>query len=149
MEMAPIDVNANMEFIAYGIANLFGSWFSSQLISASFSRTALNYEMNGQTRVASFFRVIICVLCALFLMPLLSPLPKCVLAAVVCTAVYRLVKSGVHEFLFLWRVSKLELIEFMVVVIAPLIIGMEMGVFLVPVPPLQLCLPLLSVQLWK
>jgi len=130
MDMAPIDVNANMEFMAYGVANLFGSWFSSQLISASFSRTALNYEMNGQTRIASFFRVIICVLCALFLMPLLSPLPKCVLAAVVCTAVYRLVKSGVHELMFLWRVSKLELIEFMTVLIAPLIIGMEMGVFL-------------------
>ncbi len=61
-----------MEFMTYGIANLFGSMFSSQLISASFSRTALNYEMNGQTRIAGLIRVIICVLCLLFLMPFLS-----------------------------------------------------------------------------
>jgi len=130
IKLAPIDVDANMEFMAYGIANLFGSFFSSQLISASFSRTALNAEMNGQTRVAGFLRAVLCVLCALFLMPLLSPLPKCVLAAVVWTAVYRLLKSGVAEGLFLWRVSKLELIEFSVSVLAPLLIGMEMGIFL-------------------
>merc|ERR1712218_463444 len=85
LNLPPIDVNANMEFMAYGIANLFGSMFSSQLISASFSRTALNYEMNGQTRIASFFRVIIILFCLFFLMPFLSPLPKCVLASVVIT----------------------------------------------------------------
>jgi MFS superfamily sulfate permease-like transporter len=119
-----------MEFFAYGIANLFGSFFSAQLISASFSRTALNYEMNGQTRVAGFLRVVLCVLCLLFLMPFLSPLPKCVLAAVVWTAVYRLIRSGVIELKFLFCVSKLELIEFSVAVIAPLVIGMELGIFL-------------------
>eukprot|EP00488_Nonionellina_sp_1-RS-2012_P003040 TRINITY_DN6183_c0_g1_i1.p1 TRINITY_DN6183_c0_g1~~TRINITY_DN6183_c0_g1_i1.p1 ORF type:complete len:186 (+),score=44.29 TRINITY_DN6183_c0_g1_i1:508-1065(+) len=63
-------------------------------------------------------------------MPFLSPLPKCVLAAVVLTAVYRLISSGIQEMVFLWRVSKLELIEFGVVLIAPLLIGMEMGIFL-------------------
>eukprot|EP00483_Globobulimina_turgida_P002684 UN02689 len=63
-------------------------------------------------------------------MPFLSPLPKCVLAAVVWTAVYRLIRSGVIEFKFLSCVSKLELIEFIVSVIAPLIIGMEAGIFL-------------------
>eukprot|EP01083_Nonionella_stella_P009250 26737_1 len=46
INLPPVDVDANMEFMAYGIANLIGSMFSSQLISASFSRTALNYEMN-------------------------------------------------------------------------------------------------------
>eukprot|EP01084_Bolivina_argentea_P245757 411389_1 len=130
MPLAPIDVDSNMEFMAYGVANLIGPFFSSQIISASFSRTALNAEMNGQTRVAGLLRAVLCVMCALFLMPYLAPLPKCVLSAVVITAVYRLMKSGVEEFLFLWSVSKVELFEFLVSVIAPLIIGMEMGIFL-------------------
>merc|ERR1712154_386566 len=99
-------------------------------ISASFSRTALNYEMNGQTRVASFFRVIICLLCLLFLMPLLSPLPKCVLAAVVTISVYRLIKNGINEFKFLLNVSRIELIEFLVALISPLCVGLELGILI-------------------
>jgi len=130
LPLAPIAVDSNMEFVAYGVANLLGSMFSSQLISASFSRTALNYETNAQTRVAGLLRAVVCLLCALFLMPLLSPLPKCVLASVVCTAVYRLMTSGIAEAKFLLRVSRLELIEFCVSVLAPLVIGMEMGIFL-------------------
>mmetsp|Transcript_46819 Transcript_46819/g.41884 ORF Transcript_46819/g.41884 Transcript_46819/m.41884 type:complete len:637 (+) Transcript_46819:97-2007(+) len=130
LNLPPLNVDANMEFLAYGIANLFGSWFNSQIISASFSRTALNYETSAQTRIASFIRIIICILCLLFLMPFLSPLPKCVLASVVCTAVYRLMRDGFEEMIFLYKVSKLELFEFSVSVIAPLVIGMEMGIFL-------------------
>jgi len=130
LALAPISVDSNMEFVAYGVANLLGSMFSAQLISASFSRTALNYETNAQTRVAGLLRAVLCLLCALFLMPLLSPLPKCVLASVVLTAVYRLMTSGIEEAKFLFRVSRLELFEFGVSVLAPLVIGMEMGIFL-------------------
>jgi len=130
LTLPPIDVNANMEFIAYGMANLVGAFFSSQVISASFSRSALNVEMNGHSQFSSFVRVIICVFCLLFLMPLLSPLPKCVLASVVTVAVYRLIKNGVNEFKFLWSVSKMELIEFLVAVLLPLYVGLEIGIFI-------------------
>ena len=60
-------------------------------------------------------------------MPLLSPLPKCVLASVVAASVHGLIKGGILQFKFLWNVSRLELIEFCVSVIAPLIVGLELG----------------------
>ncbi len=40
--------------------------------------------------------------CALFLF--LSPLPKCVLASVVITAIYRLISGGIQELKCLYRV---------------------------------------------
>eukprot|EP01083_Nonionella_stella_P024434 67463_1 len=130
LDLPPIEVSPNMEFMAYGIANVLGSFFSSQVISASFSRSALNFEMNGHTQMSSVIQGIICLLCLLFLMPLLSPLPKCVLASLVAVSVYRLIKNGVHEFIFLYRVSRVELIEFLISFIAPLLIGLEVGIFL-------------------
>ena len=130
VSLPPIDLSANMEFIAFGICNLLGSFFSSQVISASFSRSALNFEMNGISQMSSIVQALICLLCLLFLMPLLSPLPKCVLASVVTVSVHRLIKNGINEFKFLWKVSRMELIEYFVAAIAPLVIGLEIGIFL-------------------
>ena len=62
-------------------------------------------------------------------MPALSPLPKCILSAVVTVSVYRLIGNGVKEFRFLYYVSKIELFEFCVALIAPLIVGLEIGIF--------------------
>ena len=128
--LPPIDLNANMEFIAFGIANLLGSFFSSQVISASFSRSALNFEMNGVSQLSSILQAFVCLLCLLFLMPLLSPLPKCVLASVVTCSVHRLIKNGINEGKFLWKVSRMEMIEYLVAALAPLVIGLEIGIFL-------------------
>ena len=60
-------------------------------------------------------------------MPLLSPLPKCVLACVVLTALHNLIKGGILQFKFLWKVQRMELFEFCASVIAPLILGLELG----------------------
>merc|ERR1719458_1919660 len=119
-----------MEFIAYGMANMLGCFFSGMIVSGSFSRSALKYEMNACTQIASAVQALICLLCLLFLMPLLSPLPKCVLASVVTISVYRLIKNGINEFKFLLNVSRIELIEFLVALIIPLCVGLELGILI-------------------
>lgn len=130
LSLPPVALNANLEFIAFGLTNMIGSFFHSQVVSASFSRSALNFEMNGHSQITSVIQAVIGLLSLLYLMPFLSPLPKCVLAAVVTASVNRLIKNGVNEFKFLMRVSRMELMEFMVAVIAPLIIGLEIGIFI-------------------
>ena len=62
-------------------------------------------------------------------MPALSPLPKCVLSAVVTVSVNRLIRNGIAEWRFLWSVSRVELFEFSVALIAPLVMGLEIGIF--------------------
>eukprot|EP01084_Bolivina_argentea_P282924 484416_1 len=130
ISLAEVELNANMEFIAYGIADIIGCFFSAMIVSASFSRSALNYEMNGCTQISSIVQAIIGLFCLFFLMSLLAPLPKCVLAAVVTISVYRLIKNGIYEFIFLFNVSKIELVEFIIACISPLIIGLEYGILI-------------------
>ena len=64
----------------------------------------------------------------LFLMKLLSPLPKCVLASVVAISVHRLIKNGIIELKFLWNINRIELWEFLGAFVLPLIIGLEWGI---------------------
>merc|ERR1712241_861685 len=112
------------------MANMLGCFFSGMIVSGSFSRSALKYEMNACTQIASAVQALICLLCLLFLMPLLSPLPKCVLAAVVTISVYRLIKNGINEFKFLLNVSRIELVEYLVAVLIPLFVGLELGILI-------------------
>lgn len=128
LPLAPIDVDPNMELIAYGMANMLGCFFSGMIVSGSFSRSALKWEMRASTQVASGIQAFICLMCLLFLMPLLAPLPKCVLAAVVTISVYRLIKNGIKEFRFLLKVSRIELVEYLVAVLVPLFVGLELGI---------------------
>ena len=125
-----INLDPDVEFLAFGVCNLVGSFFGSQVISASFSRSGLNNEMNGHTIISALIQAIICLLCLLFLMPLLAPLPNAVLASVVAISVHRLIKNGILQFGFLWSVSRIELIEFLAALIAPLIVGLEIGIFI-------------------
>ncbi len=76
INLPTIKLNPNVEFIAFGIGNIIGSFFGSMVISASFSRSGLNNEMRGHTQVSSLLQSIICLFCLLFLMPLLS-ITKC------------------------------------------------------------------------
>jgi len=50
------------------------------------------------------------------------------LACVVLEAIFRLIKTGIIEFMFLYRVSRLELIEFVIAFIVPLFAGLEIGI---------------------
>jgi len=130
LPLAPIVVDPNMELIAYGMANMLGCFFSGMIVSGSFSRSALKWEMGAATQVASGIQAFICLMCLLFLMPLLAPLPTCVLAAVVTISVYRLIRNGIKEFRFLLRVSRIELIEYLVAVLVPLFVGLELGILI-------------------
>ena len=98
-----VQLNADTELLAYGAANLIGALFGSYVASGSFSRTGLNYEMRGRTQVSSLIQAFVCLLCLLFLMPLLAPLPNAVLASVVAISVHRLIKNGILQLLFLWH----------------------------------------------
>merc|ERR1712228_364933 len=54
LSLPRIELNANKEFIAYGISNVIGSFFSAFAVSGSFSRSALNFEMNGHTQIYNY-----------------------------------------------------------------------------------------------
>jgi len=119
-------INANQEIYAYSFAHLVGCFFSSHVVSASFSRTALNAELDNATQGSSFIQGSTIMMALLFLTAPIEKLPKCVLSAVIIASVISLFKY--EEWLFLYRVNKPDCVCFSVTVIATLVIGIEPGI---------------------
>lgn len=94
----------NQELIGQGLGKIASAFSGSMPVSASFSRSALNYSTGARTGLASLMTVVIVMLTLLYLTPLLWHLPNAVLAAVIL-----LVVSGLLDFKSLrraWQASR-------------------------------------------
>ena len=97
---------ANQDLMGQGLGKLGSALSGSFATSASFSRSALTLYAGARTGWATLITVSFVVLFLLFLTPVLSPVPKAVLAAVVVAAVSSLFKPRV--FAELWRIDRVE-----------------------------------------
>lgn len=94
----------NQELIGQGLAKIASAFSGSMPVSASFSRSALNFATGARTGLASIVSVAVVILTLLYLTPLLWHLPNAVLAAVIL-----LVVSGLIDFNALrraWQASR-------------------------------------------
>lgn len=80
----------NQELIGQGLAKLASSLTGSMPVSASFSRSALNYANGARTGLSALVTTAAVLLTLLYFTPLLWHLPKPVLAAVILLAVVNL-----------------------------------------------------------
>ena len=97
-------LDVNQELIGQGLANLAGGLFQSFPVSGSFSRTAVNYAAGAKTGVASIIASMIVMVTLMFLMPLLTYIPKAGLAAVVVGAVLTLFHPA--QVFRLWKINR-------------------------------------------
>ncbi|MFQ5631860.1 MAG: SulP family inorganic anion transporter, partial [bacterium] len=67
--------DVNQELIGQGLANIFGSFFSSYPVSGSFSRSALNLSMGAVTGLSSVFTGFVVMILLLFFTGFLYYLP--------------------------------------------------------------------------
>jgi len=93
------------EFVSQGVANLASGMAGGFPVGGSFSRTSLNHLAGARTRWSGF----VAGAAVLFFLPfasVLAPLPKAVLAAVVISAVSKLVRF--RPLLEYWRLARLQ-----------------------------------------
>ncbi|WP_435182187.1 SulP family inorganic anion transporter [Cellulophaga omnivescoria] len=119
-------INPNQELIAIGSANMVGSFFKSFPVTASFSRSAINYEAGAKTNLASLFSVIMVVVVLLFLTPLFFYLPKAVLASIIMVSVFGLVDVAYPK--ELWKHRKDEFLVLLATFICTVFIGIKEGI---------------------
>ena len=98
--------NQDQDLIGQGLAKIASGLCGAFPTSSSFSRSALNLFAGARTGWATIVSVVVVVLALQFLMPVLSLVPKAVLAAIVVVPVLNLLKP--QAFLNLWRVSRAE-----------------------------------------
>lgn len=99
-------IQANQELFAQGSANTFASFFSCFPATASLSRTAVMGE-TAKSHISSLVSCLILVLILLFFAPLLSDLPKSVVAVIIIVSQKSLVMQ-VKDFLPYWNFSRWE-----------------------------------------
>lgn len=70
-----INLSANRELVALGVANLIGGCFMALPAFGGYGRSKVNASTGGKTPMSSIFLSIITVICILFLLPYFYYLP--------------------------------------------------------------------------
>tara|TARA_R110000868_G_scaffold78284_3_gene223587 strand:+ start:40492 stop:42216 length:1725 start_codon:yes stop_codon:yes gene_type:complete len=121
-------IEPNQELIALGASNMVGSFFQSYSVTASFSRSAINYEAGAKTTVASVISVVMVALTLLFLTPLFYNLPKAALASIIMVSVFGLIDLSYPK--QLWEQRKDEFLVLLITFLITLSIGIVEGILI-------------------
>jgi high affinity sulfate transporter 1 len=132
----PLDVR--QEFLGLGAANLAASFGHGYPVAGGLSQSAVNDQAGAKTPLALVVCSITLAICLLFLTGLLTNLPKAVLAAIVFTAVYRLV--DIPALVRMWRISRIDFYAAAIALVAVLLLGILQGILLAAIASIFLLL---------
>ncbi len=119
-------VNPDQELIALGFAKLGGGFFQSYPTTGSFVRSAINDDAGAKTGVSSIVSALLIAVILLFFTPVFYYVPKAILAAIILTAVLKLIDfEGAKE---LWRYHRRDFWTMMVTFLITLLVGIQSGV---------------------
>jgi high affinity sulfate transporter 1 len=122
----PLDVR--QEFLGLGAANLAVSLGQGYPVAGGLSQSAVNDQAGAKTPLALVICSITLAICLLFFTGLLTNLPKAVLAAVVFTAVYKLV--DVAALVRMWQISRIDFFAAAIALVSVLLLGILQGILL-------------------
>jgi high affinity sulfate transporter 1 len=120
------DLDPRQEFLGLGAANLAAAVGQGYPVAGGLSQTAVNDNAGARTPLALVFASIVLAFSLLFLTGFLQNLPKAVLAAVVLTAIYRLLDF--RTLFHMWRVSGLDFLAAAIALGAVLLVGILEGI---------------------
>ena len=122
------DIDPRQEFLGLGAANLAAALGHGYPVAGGLSQSAVNDKAGARTSLALVFASVTLAFCLLFLTDLLENLPKAVLAAIVLTAVYRLIDPW--AMVQMWRISRMDFYAAVIALGAVLILGILQGILL-------------------
>jgi high affinity sulfate transporter 1 len=132
----PLDVR--QEFLGLGAANLVVAFGHGYPVAGGLSQSAVNDQAGAKTPLALVICSATLAICLLFLTGLLTNLPKAVLAAIVFTAVYKLV--DVASLIRMWRISRIDFYAATIALISVLLLGILQGILLAAIASILLLL---------
>lgn len=122
------DVDADRELVGFGGANIASGCFGGFPVSASDSRTAVNFAVGGRTQLTALIAAGGLACAVLLMSDLLATLPKATLGAILVSAAIDLI--DIRELRAIKRISPIEFSFSIVTVLGVIIIGVLQGVFL-------------------
>jgi len=131
-------LDVRQEFLGLGAANLVAAFGHGYPVAGGLSQSAVNDNAGARTPLALVICSVMLALCLLFFTGLLTNLPKAVLAAIVFSAVYKLV--DIRALLRMWRVSRIDFYAAAIALISVLLLGILQGVLLAAIASIFLLL---------
>jgi len=118
-------IDVNQEFIGLGAANIASSFSGGFPVSASLSRTSVNFDSGAVTQAASIFAAIGVALAAFTLGPFLYALPNATLAATIVIAISTLIDFSVFK--KTWHTARSDFYAIFITLVTTLLLGVEAG----------------------
>ncbi|KAF2887549.1 hypothetical protein ILUMI_18624 [Ignelater luminosus] len=121
-------IDATQEMLALGLCNLSGSFIRSMPVTGSFTRTAVNNASGVRTTLGGLVTGSMVLLALGLLTSTFFFIPKATLAAVVICAMFYLIDF--EAMITLWRTKRIDLIPFIITLVASLFLGLEYGILI-------------------
>jgi sulfate permease, SulP family len=121
-------IDTDRELVASGAANLGAGLVGGFPVAGSFTRTAVVHDARARTQLAGVVAAAVIVLTLIVLTPLLAPLPRAVLAAIVIVAVISLI--DVRAMVDVFRIDRVDGLVLTVTFVGTLGLGVELGLLL-------------------
>ncbi|MGY4474118.1 SulP family inorganic anion transporter [Bradyrhizobium sp. USDA 3364] len=131
-------LDVRQEFLGLGAANLAAAFGHGYPVAGGLSQSAVNDAAGARTPLALVFCSVTLALCLLFFTGLLTNLPKTVLAAIVFSAVYKLV--DIPALARMWRISRIDFYAAVIALVSVLFLGILQGVLLAAIATIFLLL---------
>jgi sulfate permease, SulP family len=121
-------IDPNQELLAFGVANLGASLTGGYPVTGGVSRSVVNFAAGANTGLASIVTGLLVVVTVLFLTPLFYFLPQTCLAAIIITAVYKLIDLATLK--RMWAYDKTDGSAWLITFFGVLAVGVEKGIML-------------------
>ncbi len=121
-------LDGNQEFIAQGLSNIVAGFTSGIAGSGSFTRSAVNFNTEAQTRFAGAMAGVLTMVAILAFGPLASHIPIAALGGVLCVIAWGMINwKGIHTAMTATYVDRLSLI---ITLLATIFLDLEKAVFI-------------------
>lgn len=121
-------IDANQELVAFGAANLGAAFTGGYPVTGGLSRSVVNFAAGANTGLASIITGLLIAVTVMFLTSLFYFLPQTCLAAIIITAVYKLIDFATLK--RMWAYDKADAIAWLATFTAVLVLGVEKGIIL-------------------
>uniref|UniRef100_A0A1I8IR72 STAS domain-containing protein n=1 Tax=Macrostomum lignano TaxID=282301 RepID=A0A1I8IR72_9PLAT len=123
------EIDPNQEMIAYGAVNFGMCWFGTFVSASSIACTSLHESLKGKTQVYSLYAISITLIGILVFAPEFSPVPKCVLSAIIIVNLKNMILQ-VEQLPRLWRTNRYDFAIFLVTLAGILGLDLPIGLLI-------------------
>ncbi|MBF0342041.1 MAG: SulP family inorganic anion transporter [Magnetococcales bacterium] len=121
-------LDADQEFLAQGLSNIIGSFFSGYVATGSFNRSGLNYEAGAQTPLAAAMSGVLLILLVTLVAPMAQVLPHAAMAGVLFLVAWGLIDW--HHIFKTLHASRAETIILISTFLGTLFLNLELAILL-------------------